>query len=343
MASFIAWEAVTSLGECATETALLLRAGLTNVSSSRFIDKAGERVMMCTAPAIPLELGGIERVAALARLALTRLVESVESVQRPAVLLAVSEQHSAADFVRTKEAQVLFESIRAAVPGVSDQDLEIFPYGRAAGVVALRRALELVEHDRLVIWGGVDTMYDWPLLEALEREDRLLTAENVDGVRPGEGAAFVVLGPAAMPGPRVLGLGTGREPCPIGSDKPCQSLGLSAALESAVAPLRDGRRRSNCWLLDNSHEIYATRELQNVIARFGDVLGLKTELQMPLQELGDVGAAAVPLLAVLAAESWRLGYAGDETAVITGCSKDGARAALLLGAHDGFRPEEMAA
>jgi hypothetical protein len=93
--------------------------------------------------------------------------------------------------------------------------------------------------------------------------------------------------------------------------------------------------------LDNSHEAYATQELQNVIARFGDVLGLKSELQMPLQELGDVGAAAMPLLAALGAEAWRLGYASDDTAVITGCSDDGARGALLFGAQESARPGEV--
>jgi 3-oxoacyl-[acyl-carrier-protein] synthase I len=343
IASLVAWEAITSLGESATETALLLRAGLSNVSFSRFIDKAGERVMMCAAPAVPLEIDGIERAAALVQLALGRLLDAIELRRRPALLLALAAHCDAAEFARSKAGRAFFESVRAAAPRVAASDIEIFPFGRAAGAVALRRALELVEHDRFVIWGGVDTMYDWPTLEALERDDRLLTAENVDGVRPGEGAALVVLEPAEGRGVRVLGLGTGREPCPIGSDKPCQSLGLSAALEAAVAPLREAKRRSNCWLLDNSHEAYATQELQNIIARFGDVLGLKAELQMPLQELGDVGAAAMPLLTVLAAEAWRLGYATDDTAVITGCSRDGARGALLLGAPAGFRPEEMAA
>ncbi len=55
-ASFGAWEAVTSLGESAAETALLLRAGLCNVAPSRFIDAKGQRVMFCSAPAIAPDL-----------------------------------------------------------------------------------------------------------------------------------------------------------------------------------------------------------------------------------------------------------------------------------------------
>jgi len=155
-------------------------------------------------------------------------------------------------------------------------------------------------------------------------------------VRPGEGAAFAALGPSDAPGDvTVLALGFGREPCPVGSPGPCRSDGLSAALEGAVEPLRAARARSNFWLLDTTHEAYGTQEVQNIIARFGDVLGLDTELQMPMKELGDVGAASMPLLAVLGAQAWRLGLASDDTAVIAGCSEHGARGAMLLASHTG--------
>ena len=70
------------------------------------------------------------------------------------------------------------------------------------------------------------------------------------------------------------------------------------------------------------------------------MLGLKTDMQMPLKELGDVGAAAMPLLAILGAEAWRLGHASDRTAIITGCSDNGARGALLMSAPHPASPAE---
>ena len=342
LATLLAWEAVSSLGESAAETALLLRAGLINVAPSRFIDATGERVMMCTAPAVPPHLGGAERAATLAQLALMRLVDVLGTQpRRPVLLVAVPERYAGDDsFAVGEEGRTFLALLRANLPlKLRSIEVELFPFGRAAGAVALRRALQFVDDERFVIWGGVDTWCDWTALEALEKSDRLMTAANVDGVRPGEAAAFVALGPVDAPGVSVLAVGTGREPHPIGSEEPCKSLGLSAALAAAVAPLRAAGRRTNNWLLDNTHEDYATQELQNIIARFGDVIGLQTELQMPLKELGDVGAAAMPLLTVLGAEAWRLGYANDDAAVVTGCSRDGARGALLLGAH-GFRPVE---
>ena len=341
VATLLAWEAVTSLGESARETAVLLRAGLSNVGPSRFVDSKGERVMLCAAPSVSPQLVGPQRAAELGRLAMAALGEA--PLPRPLViLLAVSERFAGEDAsTLAPDGQIFLRSLRAALPPkLADCRIELFPYGRAAGAVALRRAAALVGDQSFVLWGGIDTWHDWPALEALEQRDRLLTAENIDGIRPGEAAAVVLLGPPADEGIHIVGLGTGREPNPPGSAEPCRSLGLTDALTTAVSGLRAKNRRTNFWLLDSTHEAHATQELQNIIARFGDVLGLRTELQMPLKELGDVGAAAMPLLAVLAAEAWRLGHAEDDTAVVTGCSLDGARGAMLLAAPRGYRPAE---
>ena len=346
LAALTSWEAVTTLGETAMETALLLRAGLSNVALSDFIDATGQRMMMCGAPALPSQLRATRRAVALAQLGLAGFAESIDVTDRPVLVLAVSDRYAAGNKTAelNEEGHAFVAAFRSILPAsLRGGDLEVLPYGRAAGAPALRRAIELADTGRFVIWGGVDTLHDWSVLERLQSADRLLTAENVDGVRPGEGAAFVAVASARHRGTRVLGIGTGREPRPIGSEEPFQSLGLSAALEMAVAPLRAASRRTNFWLLDHSHEAYATKELQNIIARFGDILGTRSEMQRPLQPLGDAGAAAMPLLAVLAAEAWRLGYANDDVAVVTGCSDDGARGALLLGAPDGFRPADLVA
>ena len=345
VATLTSWEAVTTLGETAMETALLLRAGLVNVALSDFIDESGERMMMCGSPALPSHLRATGRAVALAQLALARFAETFAVTAAPVLVLAVSDRYAAGDntFALNAEGDSFVAALRTVLPGsLRGSDLEVFPYGRAGGALALRRAIELAGAGRSVIWGGVDTLHEWSVLEKLQSADRLLTSENVDGVRPGEAAVFVAVASPGQGGAQVLGIGTGREPRPVGSDEPFQSLGLSAALETAVAPLRAASRRTNFWLLDNSHEAYATRELQNIIARFGDVIGTRAEMQRPLQPLGDAGAAGMPLLTVLAAEAWRLGYANDDVAVVTGSSDNGARGALLLGAPKAFRVEIVA-
>jgi 3-oxoacyl-[acyl-carrier-protein] synthase I len=138
-----------------------------------------------------------------------------------------------------------------------------------------------------------------------------------------------------------LELGAGQEPQPVGADGPCVSEGMSQALDTALAPLRTAGRRCRSWALDTTHEAYATHELQNLIARFGDALGEDSELQTPLKELGDVGAAAMPLLAALALQAWRHGLARDDCTVVTGSSARGLRGALLLESRAQSRVEAL--
>ena len=284
LAGLAHWEAVTSLGECAAEIALLLRAGVNNVTRSRFVDAAGEQVMMCSAPAVAPDVGGVARAVSLAQVALGRLAESIDAPRRAILLVATPERYAAGStsFTLTGEGEEFIRALRASMPPTLKKvEIELFPFGRAGGAVALRRALDLLDGDRLIIWGGVDTLHDWPTLEALERANRLITVANIDGVRPGEGAAFIaVTAPAedgvdvwARYGPRTPS-GRFRRAMPIDRIELCA--------RDALAPLRAAGRRTNFWLLDNSHEAYATHELQNVLARFGDVIGLQAELELPL-------------------------------------------------------------
>ena len=97
LATFVTWEAVTTLGQSAMETALLLRAGLSNVALSEFIDGDGERIRMCGAPALPSHLRATQRIVALAELALARLAESTAITTRSVLVLALSDRYATAD------------------------------------------------------------------------------------------------------------------------------------------------------------------------------------------------------------------------------------------------------
>ena len=337
----VACEAITSLGESLAETALLWRAGVHNVAKSRFVDARGERIAMCTTTALPSTLLGPERLVALAAHALHRLhaaPAAAAAAPRVQVLLALPERFAQADGERGLDAagRALIDMLRVRLPKAwQHADISAFPFGRAAGALALQQASTLVADGTLVICGGVDSQHDWAAIDALQRADRLLGPDNVDGVRPGEAAAFVVLDRPARDDTtlNVVALGLAREPHPVGSETQSLAQGLSQALHAAVAPLRLAQRRCNHWLLDNTHEVYATQALQNVITRFGDVLGLRTVLHTPLKDLGDAGAATIPLLAALAAQAWRLGYADDDTMILAASSDGGARGALLLAGH----------
>ena len=338
LARILACEAVTSLGESLAETALLWRAGVHNVAKSRFVDSRGERIAMCAATALPATLLGFQRLVALAAHALARLhtaLGAAAGAPRVQLLLGLPERLAEADgeLGLTPDGRALLDALRTQLPPAwQDAEIAPFPYGRASGVLALQRATSQLAGGTLMICGGVDSQHDWAVLEALQRADRLLGPDNVDGVRPGEAAAFAVLdgGRGDDAALHVVSLGVGREPHPVGAETQSTAQGLTQALRAAVEPLRRTQRRCNHWLLDHTHEAYATQALQNVITRFGDVLGLRTVLHTPLKDLGDAGAAAVPLLIGLAAQAWRLGYADDDMMVLASSSDGGARGAVLL-------------
>lgn len=337
-------EAVTSLGETLAETALLYRAGLSAVAMSDLVDSEGERVMLCASPALPRDLPVVERMLTLAAHALAGVERKLRASgeghvggRPPVILLCLPARWSRAGrhFELNAEGRAFVQRLAELLPERwRGADIEPFPVGRAAGAMALARALQLVEAPRDIIWGGVDSQVDWPVLEALAAADCLLTMKQVDGRRPGEAAAFAVVMPGTRGDAFVLGLGLGREPSPGGVDGPCRSDGFTQALTTALEPLRAAGLRSRGWWLDTTHESQATHELQNLIARFGDVLAPRTTLQTPLKELGDAGAAATPLLAALAMQFWEHGVGDDDVAVVAAGSDDGTRGALLLAARD---------
>jgi hypothetical protein len=333
-------EAITSLGESAAETALLLRAGVGNVQPSDFIDAQGQRVLLCATPALPPDLPGPDRLVALAAHALgalhRRMAVAAHEDRAPLIALCLPQRLGEGGDAAGRPAlngagQAFVDALRERLPAAwSAARIEAFPIGRAAGAPAMLLASQFVGGAGPVLWGGVDSCLDWNVLGALERAGRLMTNDNVDAVRPGEAAAFVALARPGSGQAAVLALGAGREPQPVGADGPCVSEGMSQALDTALAPLRAAGRRCRFWALDATHEAYATHEVQNLIARFGDALGADSELAMPLKELGDAGAAAMPLLAVLALQAWRQGLARDDCAVVTGSSDSGLRGAMLL-------------
>jgi 3-oxoacyl-[acyl-carrier-protein] synthase I len=332
--ALVDWQAVTSLGDSVEETALLLRAGLCHLEDTRFVDALGRPIRMCVAPAVDPASSGVERLLGLARLALDRLAVRLPdgAVVMHIVLALPSELATGAADAAAESIRKLVSQLQSGLPAAfARAAIVAMPYGPAAGAIAMKRALALVSDGDFVIWGGVDSWHHWDRLEPLLDTDRVLTDDNVDGIRPGEAAAFALVR-AARPGDAIgcTGLGLAREPHPRGLNGTCKSDGLTQALDSALAPLRTAGRGCAQWYLDTSHEAHSTHELQNVIARFGDCIGARAEMHMPLKELGDAGAASMPLLAALAAQSWRDGWTDDDDAVVIGCSDDGARGALLL-------------
>jgi 3-oxoacyl-[acyl-carrier-protein] synthase I len=338
----VAWGAVSALGPSARHTGLYLRAGRNDFSRSPFVDPNGEPIVLSCASTLDKDLVGPARLVALAAGAIEQALAPLAAAlsgQRLRACLALPSHYAAgARGALNVEGQEFVARLLEC--GALPQPLECrsLPLGSAAGAPAIALAAQLLharEADAVIVCGA-DSDYDARVLERLLEQDRLLTADNIDGLRPGEAAACLVLVTPYHPLARARGVasviaqGQGREPHLPGAEQPTMARGFTEALALALAPLRERKRRCAQWYTDITHEEYRVREFQILLARFGDTLAVGTELETPARELGVVGAATLPLYAALVAESWYRDYGTDDHAVCMAASEDGLRGALLL-------------
>ena len=214
--------------------------------------------------------------------------------------------------------------------------------GHASGAVAMvdaARALRAGERSCCVV-GGADTFLDPDAIAALDKSFRLRSERSADGYLPGEGAAFVVLetaGHAAGRGVKPLatlaGYGLADEPRPLGSDEPCMAEGLCEAIRQTAGRAARGGAKvpPAAWVMsDQNGERHRAKEWALTVTRLHELLDSALELWHPAESFGDTGPASVPLMAAMAAETFRRDAAPAASALIVASSDGPARAGLLL-------------
>jgi 3-oxoacyl-[acyl-carrier-protein] synthase I len=340
----VSWGAITPIGPTARHTGFYLRAGRGNFVESPFVDSAGESVVLGAVSLLPKELVGPGRLAALARAALEGALGPLAAnlgAARLRLCLALPARYCSGSkgAPLTREGNEALALITThPLLDVEPNDVQVFADGVAAGATALAQAQRLLEASPgdIAVVCGVDSYYDAGVLAELEREDRLMTADNLDSLRPGEAAACLVLAGARHPLARtravsqLLAVGVADEPTARDPEKQTMARGLTAAIKTAVADLRARNVRCNWLFSDVTHEQRRVRELQLLFGRFGDVMGFDLSLETPARELGEVGAATLPLFAVLATEAWHRSYGADPYAICFASSQHGLCGALCL-------------
>ena len=219
--------------------------------------------------------------------------------------------------------------------------------GHAAGAVAMvdaARALRAGDRACCVV-GGADTFLDPDTIAALDLGFRLRSERSADGYLPGEAAAFVVLETAeraaergAKPLATLAGYGLADEPRPLGSDDPCMAEGLCGAIRQVAERAGRGGAKvpAATWVLsDQNGERHRAKEWALAATRLHELLDPSLELWSPAENFGDTGPASVPLLAAMAAETFRRGSAPAAGALLVASSDGPARAGLLLRGRNG--------
>lgn len=323
----------SAIGHTAAETGFLLRTGLPVFAAAPLADAAGEPVTMGFDPTIDPYLTGDDRAAALAVTALEEAAAPISAAPfaiEARLVLCVDARGA-------RLAHLVHRRAKELCPGIA---LEVVPRGAAGAAFALPAAVEALAARKVdaVILGGAHTDYDPAIIAALAAEGRLYSSDNPAAVVPGEAAAFALLTRedtarrlGLHPAARLGGVGTGTGK-PRGDEdaRAIDAVALTAALRAAAADLTDLGLRAGWGICDHTFETDRVLEWGTAVTRTHTLWAPPHRLDAPAQRLGHLGAAAIPLAIVIAAEAWRRGYAPSGVALAFAGSDTGERGAVLL-------------
>jgi 3-oxoacyl-[acyl-carrier-protein] synthase-1 len=273
----------------------------------------------------------------LAHVALEQALKPMAGYETPIpLLLAMPEHHT----TKPIDPKTFLSRLSKQTKATFDLSRSIAaPNGRAAGLMAFRRANALLEANEaeFVLVGGVDSLIDLDVLGTLDMQGRIRNEVNSDGFRPGEGAAFLMLTLAStaakkglQPLAQVLGSAMGQESGHIYAQEPYLGEGLAATFTGLFAESSPSMP-IGCVFASFNGERYWGKEFG--VARLRNSAAFVPDHQMehPAECFGDLGAAHGIMLAALAVHGVFKHYR-QSPCLVYASSDYGGRAALLLAA-----------
>lgn len=292
------------------------RAGIARIASSNVLDRHADPIPMGLVPedALAELVPDIEklplpaRARRILRLAAPSFQVVAKDLGREATLYLGLPQFGDEDTRWVRHVPAYLQML-AGVP-INRSRSVVIPQGRAAGLVALERALQHLDADPTadVIVGAVDSYFDEQLLTALDAEERLLRRDVMDGFIPGEGAAFYQLSavnPKAAPtAPLALvqAAASTMDPGHRYGDAPARGEGLATLIGDvrgrmpALAPIATTFAGFNGENFDA--KLWGVARL-----RHNDFFTPGMLIEHPADKFGDAGAAIGAILIALAARS----------------------------------------
>ena len=337
-AAIVGMGMITPVGLTALQTAATVRAGITRFYDTTIYDKRFQPFVMSIlpddvlpplTPELKSVVGLTSRQIRMLRLATPALQESVAGVpdlKRIPLFLGGAEP------LENRPAPITERFLQQlGIQAEVEFDLagsKVFPEGRAAGLVALKEALDTLAAGKAesVLVGGVDTFLDLYLLGTLDMENRVLGPGIMDGFIPGEGAAFLLLtnwNAAGVPGMPVLGslspVSLGFEEGHLYSDQPYRGDGLAGAFTGLFGSGNVQESIRELYLAMNGENHWA-KELGVAYIRNSTAFDPAYGTHHPADCIGDTGAASGAILTIMAAIGISRGYR-QSPALVT-CSSD---------------------
>jgi 3-oxoacyl-[acyl-carrier-protein] synthase I len=269
--------------------------------------RTGAPVKLAASSRLPVPMGGLKRMAWLARIAADQALSSLPdtpSQLRSCALVSVPPQRPGNS---VPEAGAIVRELLGRLPGTAQSNLcGLYDSGHEGGLAALGRALDVLRAGEADVWlvGGFDSLCDADLLDWLAEEGRLKDDVTPYGMIPGEGAAFVTLvsesfqkkhrWPSTLG--RILTAVRETEPAPWYMGNSTQGVGLTRALTRALLPCAEDGSSAQVTYCDLNGEAWRADEWSFAYLRTGKHHGEPLNLIHPSDCWGDVGAASAPLL-----------------------------------------------
>jgi 3-oxoacyl-[acyl-carrier-protein] synthase-1 len=330
----------TPVGMTAAASAAAVRAGISRARTYPFITANGEPITVASDPCLGPDLEGRERMLPLVESVLDEVVSAFETnaLGQVTVLLVLPEARPG---FSDHDAEWVVAGVRACLSSWNlPARVSVGGRGHAGGIQALGQAI--VESgrnsDALFIIVGVDSYHHRHTFVWLEGQRRLTEPGVRSGFMPGEGAGCLVLAsPAWRKVRQVPRLAVVRSACTAketllrDSETGSLGVGLSQAVTAAVAAagLRLPEEAADAEYIDINGERYRSEEFGFLAMRVPNAFR-SFNYVAPADCWGDVGAAFVPLAAVLAVRSFARGYARGPRAVVLAGSDSGLRGATWI-------------
>jgi 3-oxoacyl-[acyl-carrier-protein] synthase I len=324
---------VTGVGLSAPTSCAAIRCGINNFNETRFVARSGEWIV---GSQVVLEAGW-RGLSKLTKMGASAVRECFDTIPPPSaavpVILCLAEEDRPGRLSGLGGPLLL--DIERELGMRFHQESSIVAQGRVGGAIGLLRAQKLIHEGRhpYVILLGIDSYLTGPILGAFEDRHRILTSANSDGFVPGEAAAAVVLGPrdhGQALSPTCHTPGFAREHATIDGGEPLRGDGMVEAVRSALVQAGIDFAEIDYRISDLSGEQYRFKELALTTIRLLRERKVDFGVWHPADSIGEVGAAALPVMLGTVYYASRKRYLPGPTLLVHLSNDDDKRSALII-------------
>ena len=331
--SIIASGMVTAAGYNSRTTCAALRAGISGITLSHYRHfPSGEGIQLGRVD-LPQWYEGLWKYTDLVVPAIQECFDAIPTVSPSTVPIIVGIASPDSPHRLDELDNAILSDIAAKMNIKLHNSSCVIALSQASGIAGLRKASILLDEGaQHCILAGVDSYVSQKSIDYYDKQLRLLTHENSNGFVPGEAGCAVIVTRSGKNSNAltVLGIETAKEKSTIESEEPLQGTAMTGAIGSALKQAGLDLSQIDFRITDLNGEHYKFLETSIYPPRLLN----KTrpgvfELLHPVEYIGEIGAAIVPLMLGFILTASRKGYVLGPLALFHVSNDNGIRGALI--------------